>query len=330
MIIPSIVSNEELLQVIAKAVARVKEKATNFSAKVKASGNDPNVFKDLTAASRAGEISAIDKIRRDHYGNVPDEDLAGALMHKMIAYVRGELSEEEAAKLFGGLLNDVKVLKECAKAYGIHEMDKAVFNHLTPLVLGMLKMSGCDIEALESECDAMGYLWANATRDSPSPPHSGNEPPLVATVVEVDDAYVKKLAGATAMAVKKAIKHGRGSANVRFPEETKWQCQSIWERYKDNPEVKKCAHRRKVSHNDVFEYAKTELARLEPVPISTADKFKRVLGAISDKKYRNSPALSKRSRNSPVESKKNRDKKHQVVYLPHSDFLSVAPKDRHR
>ena len=109
MIIPSIVSNEELLQVIAKAVARVKEKATNFSAKVKASGNDPNVFKDLTAASRAGEISAIDKIRRDHYGNVPDEDLAGALMHKMIAYVRGELSEEEAAS-YDAIINEIEAI----------------------------------------------------------------------------------------------------------------------------------------------------------------------------------------------------------------------------
>jgi lysozyme len=48
--------------------------------------------------------------------------------------------------------------------------------------------------------------------------------------------------------------------------------------------------------------------------------FKRALGAKSDKKYRDSPAVRK----------KNRDKKRQAVYLPHSDFLSSALKDRHR
>jgi hypothetical protein len=138
--------------------------------------------------------------------------------------------------------------------------------------------------------------------------------------VEVADDSVKKLAGATGAAVKKAIKPGRGSAKERFPEETKQQCQGIWEKYKDNLEVKKRATRRKVSHNDVFEYAKAELAVLEPVHILTADEFKRALGAKSDKKYRNSPAVRK----------KNRDKKRQAVYLPHSDFLSSALKDRHR
>ena len=199
-------------------------------------------------------------------------------------------------------------------------MDKAVLNHLIPLVLGMLKMNGCDIEAIESECDAMGYIWANVPREHPSPPHFANELSPATAVVEIDGASMKKLAGATAAAVKKAIKPGRGSKNVRFPDETKEQCQGIWEKYKDNPEVKKHATRRKVSHNDVFEYAKTELAGLEPVHILTADEFKRALGAKSDKKYRNSPAVRK----------KNRDKKCQAVYLPHSDFLSVASKDRHR
>ena len=139
-----------------------------------------------------------------------------------------------------------------------------------------------------------------------------------AMVVEIDDASVKKLAGATGAAVKKAIKPGRGSAKERFPEETKQQCQGIWEKYKDNPEVKKCATRRKVSHNDVFEYAKTELARLEPVHILAADEFKRALGAKSDKKYRNSPAVRKR----------NRDKKRQAVYLPQKILLSDTSKCR--
>ncbi len=143
----------------------------------------------------------------------------------------------------------------------------------------------------------------------------GAKPPVP---VEVADDSVKKLAGATGAAVKKAIKPGRGSAKERFPEETKQQCQGIWEKYKDNPEVKKRAARRKVSHNDVFEYAKTELARLEPVHILTADEFKRALGAKSDKKYRNSPAVRK----------KNRDKERQAVYLPQKILLSDTSKCR--
>ena len=141
----------------------------------------------------------------------------------------------------------------------------------------------------------------------------GVKPPVP---VEVADASVKKLAGATGAAVKKAIKPGRGSAKERFPEETKQQCQGIWEKYKDNPEVKK--PRRKVSHNDVFEYAKTELAGLEPVHILTADEFKRALGAKSDKKYRNSPAVRK----------KNRDKERQAVYLPQKILFSDTSKCR--
>ena len=136
--------------------------------------------------------------------------------------------------------------------------------------------------------------------------------------VEVADDSVKKLAGATGAAVKKAIKPGRGSAKERFPEETKQQCQGIWEKYKGNLEVKKRATRRKVSHNDVFEYAKAELAVLEPVHILTADEFKRALGAKSDKKYRNSPAVRK----------KNRDKERQAVYLPQKILLSDTSKCR--
>lgn len=318
MIIPSIISDEEILQGIAKGMARLKEKAAEFSAKEKASGNEPNFFKNLSAESRAGEISVIEKLRREHYGNVPVEDLEGALMHKITAYVRGELSDEEAAKFFGDFLNDIKVLKECAKAYGLHEMDKTLLNHLMPLGFCMLKMNGCDIEALESEADAMGCIWANAPRDLPSPSRFYNELSPVAAAVEIDGASIKKLAGATAAAVKKAIKPGRGSKNVRFPDVTKEQCQGIWKRYKDNPEVKKHAIRRKVSHNDVFEYAKTELAALKPVHISTADQFKRALGAKSDKKYRNSPAVRE----------KNRDKNRQAVYSSHSSFLSEAFKCR--
>jgi len=136
--------------------------------------------------------------------------------------------------------------------------------------------------------------------------------------VEVADDSVKKLAGATGAAVKKAIKPGKGSSNERFPEETKRQCQSIWEEYKDNLEVKKHAIRHKVSHNNVFEYAKAELARLEPVAIRTANDFDRALGAKSDKKYRDSPAVRK----------KNRDKKRQTVYSPYNNFLSKPLKCR--
>ena len=314
MIIPSIVSDDELLQALAKGLERLKERSAKFSAKVKASGNDPNFFKDLTVASRAGEISKIDKIRRRHYGNVPVEDLEGALMHKLVAYVRDELSDEEASKTFGRFFDGIKVLKECAVAYGIHEMDKAVLYHAMTLGPGMLKMCGCDIEALESECDGLGYLWANATPDTPSPPRLANEPPPATAVVEIADASVKKLAGATGAAVKNAIKPGRGVKNVQYPEKTKWQCQSIWERCRVKEEVKRLAAGRKVSYDDVFKYAKAELARLEPVNITSAGQFRCVFGAKSDKEY--------------AERKKDYDEKRQAVCSSQNNFLSNKSKCR--
>jgi hypothetical protein len=146
----------------------------------------------------------------------------------------------------------------------------------------------------------------------------GAKPPMP---VEVADDSVKKLAGATGVAVKKAIKPGRGSKNVRYPNETKEQCLRIWGN-KDYREAAKhhIANGRKITYEAVFEVAKNELAKLRPMPITTLVEFKRALGAKSDKKYRDSPAVRK----------KNRDKKRQAVYLPHSDFLSSALKDRHR
>jgi hypothetical protein len=239
-------------------------------------------------------------------------------MHKLVAYVRDELSDEEASKTFGRFFDGIKVLKECAAAYGIHEMDKAVLYHAMTLGPGMLKMCGCDIEALESECDGLGYLWANATPDTPSPPRPANEPPPATAVVEIADASVKKLAGATGVAVKKAIKPGRGSKNVRYPDETKLQCQSIWGRCRVKEEVKRLAAGHKVSSDDVFEYAKVELARLEPVAIKTAAEFKRVLGAKSDKNYRESSAVRK----------KKRDKKCQAVCSSQNNFFSNKSKCR--
>jgi hypothetical protein len=117
-----------------------------------------------------------------------------------------------------------------------------------------------------------------------------------AMIVEINDNTVKKLAGATAAAVKKAIKPGKGASNEKYPEVTKQQCMIIWEVYRGKEVVREHASRRKVSYDDVFEYAKTELAELEPVHILTADDFKRALGAHSDKKYRESPAVRKKNR----------------------------------
>ena len=116
--------------------------------------------------------------------------------------------------------------------------------------------------------------------------------------VEIDDGSVKKLADATGKSVKKAIKPGKGSANACFTPETKEKCRRIYDTYKDKPEVKQHAYKRKVSHADVFEYAKDELANLQPPcqPIHSADEFRRALGALSDRKHRESLAKMKKPR----------------------------------
>lgn len=115
--------------------------------------------------------------------------------------------------------------------------------------------------------------------------------PPTTHVVELSDESAKKVARLTGAEVKKFIKPGRGSKNTRFPDETKEACVRIWEKYKGNPEVKKRAQKRKVKHEDVFEYAKKEL---EKIGISSADEFKSALGAASDKKHRESPAVKEK------------------------------------
>lgn len=110
-------------------------------------------------------------------------------------------------------------------------------------------------------------------------------------IVELSDESAKKVACLTSTEVKKFLKPGRGSKNTRFPNETKEACVRIWEKYKGNPEVKKLAQKRKVSHKDVFEYAQGEL---EKIGIHSADEFHRVLGAASDKKNKESYAVKKK------------------------------------
>ena len=115
--------------------------------------------------------------------------------------------------------------------------------------------------------------------------------PPTTHIVELSDESAKKVARLTGAEVKKFIKPGRGSKNTRFSDETKTECLRIWEKYKDNPEVKELAPKRKVSHDDVFEYAKGEL---EKIGIHSAKEFSRALGAASDKKHRESPAVKKK------------------------------------
>ena len=64
----------------------------------------------------------------------------------------------------------------------------------------------------------------------------------------------------------------------------------IWD-YRTKDAVKELAYKRKVRHEDVFEYAKDEL---EKIGITSADEFRRVLGAASDKKHRESHAMKKK------------------------------------
>ena len=110
-------------------------------------------------------------------------------------------------------------------------------------------------------------------------------------IVELSDESAKKVARLTGAEVKKFIKPGRGSKNTRFSDETKAACLQIWKECKRNTEVKKHANKRKVSYKDVFEYAKKEL---EKKGINSADEFRRALGAASDKKHRESPAVKEK------------------------------------
>ena len=243
----------------------------------------------------ASVISALDKLRREHYGDMPISTQDIKLVDRVMKLLFGEGDNPHARALREKYPN-IDMYKEQV----IPILRRSVL-----LYRQAFKMVDNDYGSFKFEDKILADELA---RELSTP----------ATIVSLDDDFVRKLAGATGAAVKKAIKPGRGSANERFPEETKQQCQGIWEKYKNNLEVKKHATRRKVSHNDVFEYAKTELARLEPVHILTADDFKRALGAQSDKKYRDSPAVRK----------KNRDEKRQAVYSLHSNFLSDAFKCR--
>ena len=125
--------------------------------------------------------------------------------------------------------------------------------------------------------------YDNAINTPPAPPPS-------TPVVELGDDSVKKLAEATGKSVKKAIKPGKGSSRERWPDETKKECVRIWG-YRTKDAVKERAYKRKVRHEDVFEYAKDEL---EKIGIRSADEFRRVLGAASDQNSRNSPARRKK------------------------------------
>ena len=245
----------------------------------------------------ASVISALDKLRREHYGDMPISTQDIKLVDRVMKLLFGEGDNPHARALREKYPN-IDMYKEQV----IPILRRSVL-----LYRQAFKMVDNDYGSFKFE----DKILANELARELSAP---------ATTVSLDDDFVRKLAGATAAAVKKAIKPGRGSKNVRYPDVTKEQCQGIWEKYKDNPEVKKHANatRRKVSYNDVFEYAKTELARLEPVHILKADDFKRALGAKSDKKYRNSPTVRE----------KNRDKNRQAVYSSHNNFLSGAFKCR--
>lgn len=290
MIIPQLVSKAELLQAMTKGLEKMNERSARLVAKQQAAGKDLNHLKNLTAERRAKEISAIDKLRREHYGEVSMEDDERAWFYKFSAYVRGELSEEEAAKIFGCLLDKMKALKEHAKIFGIDKMDRAVLNHLMLVGVGMAKVNGCDVEAANLEADAMGYEWAEATTDSPVSPQPQSHP----SVVEIGDASIKKLAEATGKSVKKAIKPGKGSSNEQWTPEVKAEARRIW-KDKDYREAAKrfATNGRKITHANVYEAAKRELGR---IGIASADEFTRVLGAYSDRTSRNSSAKRKKPR----------------------------------
>ena len=209
-------------------------------------------------------MSALDKLRREHYGDMPvsAEDI------KLVDQVMKLLFDEE----------NNSYAESLRKKYPNIDMYKEqvmpIFRRGVILYRQALKMVGNDYRDFKFEDK---FLANELARELSAPE----------TILAPGDDFVKKLAVATVAAVKKVIKPGRGSKNVRYPEETKWQCDSIWKYCRDNQEVKNHAAGHKVSYDDVFEYAKVKLARLKPVPIKDADQFRRVLDAISDKNYRN-------------------------------------------
>lgn len=231
--------------------------------------------KSKSAAKERAEwvkrVSALDKIRHEHYGDIP-------------LNVR-EL--KAADRLLKFPLGNHPVAKSLRKKYPLEEICKElsspVIRRKLLLYLQACKLTNGDREALKFEYE---LLENDFEREFFS---------RAAQVVELGEETVEKLARATGAAVKKAVKPGRGATNVRFPDETKKQCLKIWKSKEYREAAKQhVANGVKITHEAVFEVAKNKLTKLQPMPIATIDDFKRALGAASDKAHRESAAMKKK------------------------------------
>lgn len=83
-----------------------------------------------------------------------------------------------------------------------------------------------------------------------------------------------------------AIKRSQRSNRERFSEEIQESAHHIWIKYHKSKDIQPSNPKRKLTHEDVFNYAKQELAALAE-PITSAEEFERCLGARSDRIRRN-------------------------------------------
>lgn len=244
-------------------------------------------LENLTPGQRAKAISVVDELRRKHYGDLRMTRRDRAMTNKVFAFMRGDGSEIEAKEFFGNEWESVKAIRERWKTFNIHKIDRAVMNHIALLIDGILLMNGDDDEAGNMEYEAVFYELKKQLANLKT--CTDDNAPVR---VEIGEDSVRKLADATGKSVKKAIRPGKGSANERY--KLKDCFQAIWDKYKKDSKLKLCLNH-KVYHEDVFYYepAHAEIVALRNDPPITFDEFDRALGAASDKKHRESPAMKK-------------------------------------
>jgi hypothetical protein len=119
---------------------------------------------NLTPAQRVKVIATLDRIYREHYSIVQMPEDARVRMSKRLEYLRGEISEEEAAKALGSFYSAMKELKEKYVRAGILTADRAVVNHLYNVIRGAIKTTYRDSIAREQEIEAVLYELNEACR----------------------------------------------------------------------------------------------------------------------------------------------------------------------
>lgn len=161
-------------------------------------------LQNLPPAVRGKVICAINNQRSEHYGiKLPDEE-AGVVMQNIHKYFRSEISDKEAAALFGVDFEVLAWIKPEWIKHEILKLDPDVVDNMIFTIYGIIKKHPGNPPAQKHEADFIGYGMKEAF--TPFLRRKSAAPKRAAALPRLEDVWA---------AVAKSIKDNKKKGMMR-------------------------------------------------------------------------------------------------------------------